>query len=103
MKYIKKFTQVNENKESKKAYLVKLTDADGDVCAFLIDEETANNTNMDNDFAVELPWSEKVLDGNNDLYCRNYAQQKDIMEIIKNAEDNGYFVDLNSEFNFVHY
>ena len=39
MKHIKSFSQkVNENQQNKKAYLVKLTDADGDVCVFLIDE-----------------------------------------------------------------
>ena len=45
----------------------------------------------------------KVLDGDVDSYERWYAETKDIMEIIKNAQDNGYFVDLNGEFNFVHY
>jgi hypothetical protein len=70
----------------KKAYLVKLTDADDDVCAFLIDEETANSPNMCNDFAVKLPWTDKVLDGDNDSYTRDYAKTKDILEIIKNAE-----------------
>ena len=99
MKHLKRF---NESIQ-KKAHLVKLTDADGDVCAFLIDDETANDPYMDNDFAVELPWTDKVLDGNNDLYCREYAQTKDIMEIVKNAQDNGYLVDLDSELNFVHY
>jgi hypothetical protein len=106
MKHIKSFSQkVNENQQNKKAYLVKLTDADGDVCVFLIDEEASKT--IDNDSAVMIPGDKngnsKVLDGDVDSYERWYAGTKDIMEIIKNAQDNGYFVDLNDEFNFVHY
>ncbi len=91
----------NENQQNKNAYLVKLTDARGDICAFLIDGETANT--IDNDEAVMIPGTDKVLDGDINSYERWYAQTKDIMEIVKNAQDNGYFVDLNDEFNFVHY
>ena len=102
MKHILNFNEkVNENQQNKNAYLVKLTDADGDICAFLIDEETANT--IDNDEAVMIPGTDKVLDGDINSYERWYAQTKDIMEIVKNAQDNGYFVDLNDEFNFVHY
>ena len=102
MKHILKFNEkVNENQQNKKAYLVKLTDADGDVCAFLIDDETVNT--IDNDEAVMIPGTDKILDGDIDSYERWYAQTKDIMEIVKNAQDNGYFVDLNDELNFVHY
>lgn len=106
LKHIKSFTQkVNENQQNKKAYLVKLTDAVGDVCAFLIDEETSKT--IDNDSAVMICGDKngksKVLDSDVDSYERWYAQTKDIMEIVKNAQDNGYFVDLNDEFNFVHY
>jgi len=79
----------------KQAYLIKLTDADSDVCAFLVDKDTIQN--MDNDRAVEIPWTNDVLDGNNESYTREYAQTKDIIDIIKNAENNGYFVDLNNE------
>ena len=90
----------------KKAYLVKLTDAVGDVCAFLIDENTSKY--IDNDLAVDIPGAEapdesKVLDGDIDSYERWYAKSKDINEIIKNAQDNGYVVILKREFNFVHY
>ena len=89
-----------------KAYLVKLIDADGDVCAFLIDENTSKH--IDNDLAVAIPGAEapnksKVLDGDIDLYERWYAKPKDIYEIIKNAQNNGYVVDLDNEFVFVHY
>ncbi len=102
MKYILNFNKkMNENQQNKKAYLVKLTDATGDVCVFLIDEETANT--IDNDKAVMMPGTENVLDGDVDSYERWYAQTKDIMEIVKNAQNNGYFVDLNDELNFVHY
>lgn len=102
MKHLLNFNEkINEDQQNKKAYLVKLTDSDGDVCAFLIDEETANT--IDNDEAVMIPGSDKVLDGGIDSYERWYAQTKDIMEIVKNAQDNGYFVDLNNELNFVHY
>jgi len=102
MKHILNFNEkMNENQQNKKAYLVKLTDADGDVCAFLIDEETAKS--IDNDDAVMIPGTDKVLDGDIDSYERWYAQTKDIMQIVKNAQDNGYFVDLNDELNFVHY
>jgi len=101
-KHILNFNEkMNENQQNKKAYLVKLTDATGRVCAFLIDEETA--TSIDNDEAVMIPGTDKVLDGDVDSYERWYAQTKDIMEIVKNAQDNGYFVDLNDELNFVHY
>jgi hypothetical protein len=102
MKHILNFNdKMNENQQNKKAYLVKLTDVDGDVCAFLIDDETANS--IDNDEAVMIPGTDKVLDGDIDSYERWYAQTKDIMEIVKNAQDNGYFVDLNDELNFIHY
>jgi hypothetical protein len=102
MKHLLNFNEkVNENQQNKKAYLVKLTDADGDVCAFLIDEETTKS--IDNDEAVMIPGTDKVLDGDIGSYERWYAQTKDIMEIVKNAQDNGYFVDLNDELNFVHY
>jgi|694.fasta_scaffold08291_16 phosphomannomutase len=102
MKPILNFNEkVNENQQNKNAYLVKLTDADGDICAFLIDGETANT--IDNDEAVMIPGTDKVLNGDINSYERWYAQTKDIMEIVKNAQDNGYFVDLNDEFNFVHY
>lgn len=89
-----------------KAYLVKLTDAVGDVCAFLIDEETFKI--IDNDLAVSIPGAEapdesKVLDGDVESYERWYAKYKDITEIIKNAQDNGYEVDLDNQLNFVHY
>jgi hypothetical protein len=101
MKHIKSFIQrLNENQQNK-SYLVKLTDADGDVCAFLIDEETSKT--IDNDIVVMIPGTDKVLNGDVDSYERWYAQTKDIMEIVKNPENNGYFVDLNDEFNFVHY
>lgn len=90
-----------DNQQNKKAFLVKLTDATGDVCAFLIDDETSKT--IDNDSAVMMPGTGKVLDGDIDSYERWYAQTKDIMEIVKNAQDNGYFVDLNDELNFVHY
>ena len=91
---------------NQKAYLVKLTDAAGDVCAFLIDEDTSKY--IDNDLAVDIPGAEapnksKVLDGDIDSYERWYAKSKDINEIIKNAQDNGYVVDLKREFNFIHY
>jgi hypothetical protein len=106
MKHIKSFNQkVNENKIDKKAYLVKLTDASGDICAFLIDEQTFET--IDNDSAVMIPGGEngtsEVLDSNVDLYERWYAETKDIMEIVKNAKDNGYSVDLDKELNFIHY
>jgi hypothetical protein len=101
MKHIKSFIQrLNENQQNK-SYLVKLTDADGDVCAFLIDEETSKT--IDNDIVAMIPGTDKVLNGDVDSYERWYAQTKDIMEIVKNPENNGYFVDLNDEFNFVHY
>ena len=107
MKYLLNFNEkMNENQQNKKAYLVKLTDATRKVCAFLIDEETAKKINDDvdpNEAAVMIPGTDKVLDGDNDSYERWYAKRKDIMEIVKNARDNGYFVDLNDEFNFVHY
>ena len=91
---------------NQKAYLVKLTDAVGDVCAFLIDEYTSKY--IDNNLAIsisgaEAPDESKVLDGDVKSYERWYAKSKDINEIIKNAQDNGYVVDLNHEFNFVHY
>jgi len=89
------------NDSTKKAYLVKLTDADGDVCAFLIDEETAEN--IDNDIAVSIPGTNQVLDGDSDSYERWYAKIKDINEIIENAKNNGYIVDLDNEFDFIHY
>jgi hypothetical protein len=102
MKHLLDFNEkMNENKQNKKAYLVKLTDATGDVCAFLIDEETAKT--IDNDEAVMIPGTDKVLDGDIDSYERWNAKTKDIMEIVKNARDNGYFVDSNDELNFVHY
>ena len=102
MKHILNFNEkVYENQQNKNAYLVKLTDADGDICAFLIDGETANT--IDNDKAVMIPGTDKVLDGDINSYERWYAQTKDIMEIVKNARDNGYFVDSNDELNFVHY
>jgi len=88
-------------KKIKNTYLVKLTDATGDVCAFLIDEETVKS--IDNDIAVNIPGTDKVLDGNNDLYEKWYAESKDIIEVVKNAQDNGYFVDLDKELNFIHY
>ena len=89
-----------------KAYLVKLTDAVGDICAFLIDEETFKI--IDNDLAVSIPGTEapdesKVLDGDVESYERWYAKQKDITEIIKNAENNDYEVDLDNQLNFIHY
>lgn len=102
MKHILNFNEyLTENQQNKKAFLVKLTDATGDVCAFLIDDETSKT--IDNDSAVMIPGTDKVLDGDIDSYERWYAQTKDIMEIVKNAQDNGYFVDLNDELNFVHY
>ena len=89
-----------------KAYLVKLTDAVGDVCAFLIDEKVFKI--IDNDLAVSIPGVEspdksKVLDGDVKSYEVWYAKHKDITRIIKNAENNGYEVDLDNQLNFVHY
>lgn len=101
MKHIKTYTEINESQQNEKAFLVKLTDADGDVCAFLIDEEVAKT--IDNDSAVMIPGTDKVLDGDIDSYERWYAQTSDIMDIVKNAKDNGYIVDLDIEFNFVNY
>jgi hypothetical protein len=98
---VKRVILKNENQENRKAYLVKLTDADGDVCAFLIDEETEKY--IDNEEAVMIPGTDKVLDGDIDSYERWYAKTKDIIEIIINAQKNGYFVDLNNELDFVHY
>lgn len=82
----------------KKAYLVTLTDAEGDRTVFLIDEATYNK--IDNDMACE--YCEELTLDKNEEYSVMYAKAKDVKEIIRKAEANGYTI-ADEELDYVHY
>lgn len=85
----------------KQAVLIKLTDVEGDVTAFIVNKDVAATLDQDN--VCDTDYEDMVIERNLDKFWCTYAKTKDILAIVRAAEEAGYTVDLDEELDFVHF